>query len=245
MSQTQVQDSQALKFGSVKLLLGDDAGSLVDVGALRGFSFESKAENSEVQFDNCPSITKFMKGDRGSFKFSLAEINLETLKKTDDGLVNIEYVAGTPVNVSGESVTLNADQSVALANKNGANTRVGSIVVTGKTEGVDYEVFVDANGYTRLTKIGAGSWTANVAYTYTPNQAKKITFNTTGQKIGKYARIINTDSTGKEFRIDIQDVTNITPLALPFVSDNADDVMVAEMELEGTIVEVIDEQDIS
>ena len=59
MSQTNLQKSEALRYGSVTLSIGDDFSSLVNIGAIRNMSFEHKAENIEVAFDNVPSIKKF------------------------------------------------------------------------------------------------------------------------------------------------------------------------------------------
>lgn len=258
MSQTTVQKPNSLRFGSTKLLLGDNVGSLVDVGAIRGMSFVSKAENSEVQFDNCPSITKFLKGDRGSFTFSLAEVDLTTLSKTEAGLVNITLIAGTPVAGATQVTVANMyayDEFILIENQNGNGSAITVNSVTGSVDGAltvttDYVVIKNGQGQYGIILVSGGNITTlnqtfTINYDYTPNAGKKITFNTTGQKIGKYARIINTNSSGKTLRVDIQDVTNITALELPFVSDNEDDVMVAEMELEGVIVEIVDEQSVA
>jgi len=255
MAQTTGQKPDSLRFGSGQVLIGADAGSLVDIGCLRGLSFVSKAENSEVEFDNCPSILKFAKGDRGSFTLDLAEVDFTTLSQTDDGLVNLVFNAGTPVSITDETKTITSETPLQFDNKNGDNTRVASIVVTdvgGATtyvEGTDYEVFVGANGYTGILMIDGGAITSGqdveIDYDYTPNANKTLTFNTTGSKVGKYVRIINTDSQGRTFQIDIQDASNINALEMPFVSDNEDDVMVVSLELEGTIVNMIDEQSIT
>jgi hypothetical protein len=255
MSECNLQKPDSLRFGGACLFLGDTVGTLVNVGCVRGLSFVSKVENTELEFDNCESITKFAKGDRGSFTLSLAEVDFTTLSKTDDGLVNLALVAGTPVPVVDENIVALTGQAVEFENKNGDGTIVASVAVTnvGGTipyvEGTDYELIVKDNGYTALVMIdGAGittGQTLEVDYTYTPNASKVLTFNATGQKIGKYGRIIHTNNAGLEFRIDIDNITNITAIEMPFVSNNADDVMVVEMELEGTIVEMVDEQSIT
>jgi len=254
MSQCSAQKPDSLRFGSVCLLLGDDVGSLVDLGCLRGASYVSKVENNEIEFDNCSSITQFAKGDRASFTLQLAEVDLTTLSKIDDGLFNLSVVAATPVAITDENIVALTGQAVIFANKNGDNTIVASVTVTNVggsityVEGTDYELIVNSQGYTALVMIDGGGITSGqtleVDYTYTPNASKKLTLNTTGQKIGKYARIVNTDSQGREFRIDIDECTNITALELPFQSDNGEDVMVVAIELEGTVVEIVDEQSV-
>jgi|GEM_PF-4587022 len=243
--QTTVQKPEAIRKGSVKVQIGDDFATLVDIGAIRTPKLTSKAETQTITFDNAPEIKQFSDGDKVEFSFVLTEINLTNLSKFDGGLVTLQNVAGTPVVVSAESVTVAADTITRLANKNGDGTRVASLTVTGKVEGTDYEVFVDQNGYTCLTKIGTGSFTANAGYTYTPNASKKLTFNNSGTKTLKALRVINTDANGKVFQVDIKDCTNINAPAIDFASDKAADVATLPITLEGYFVSVTDEQQIS
>jgi hypothetical protein len=72
-----------------------------------------------------------------------------------------------------------------------------------------------------------------------------MTFNTGGTKTYKVARIVNVNNDGKEFRIDLENVTNIKPLTTPFQADDSDDIMVCSMELEGSVKEIVDEQSVS
>ncbi len=106
MSQTNIQKVDALRYGSVTLYIGDDFSSLVNIGAIRNMSFEHKAENIEVAFDNVPSIKKFKNGRKASFVFDLIEIDLTTFAKTDSGLVVQSNIAGAPVNITDESLIL-------------------------------------------------------------------------------------------------------------------------------------------
>lgn len=255
MSQTNIQKSDALRYGSVILYIGDDFSSLINVGAIRNMSFEHKAENIEVAFDNVPSIKKFKSGKKGSFVFDLAEIDLTTFAKTDAGLVVLTSIAGVATPVTDEGLILTDSDAKALANKNGDNSQVASIVVTDNTgvttyvENTDYTVQVGADGHTRIARIPSGSITDGqevlVDYEYTPNVSKKLTFNTGGTKTSKVARIVNTDNDGKTFRIDLDNVTNIKPLTTPFQADDSDDIMVVSVELEGEIVEIVDEQSVA
>jgi hypothetical protein len=255
MSQTNIQRSDALRYGSVILELGDDFGSLINVGAIRNMNFEHKAENIEVAFDNAPAIKKFKSGKKASFVFDLAEIDLTTFTKSDDGLAVLSAIAGTPTDITNESLTLSGENTKALKNKNGDNTKVGNLVVTDATgattytENTDYSVQVGADGFTRIARIAGGTITdgqeVHADYQYTPNVSKKLTFHTGGTKTYKVARITNTNNEGKTFRIDLENVTNIKPLATPFQADDSDDIMVVPMELEGEIVEIIDEQSVA
>lgn len=254
MSQTNLQKSEALRYGSVTLSIGDDFSSLVNIGAIRNMSFEHKAENIEVAFDNVPSIKKFKNGRKASFVFDLAEIDITTFATTDAGLVIKTDISGTPVNITNEAITLDGVEGKAFANKNGDGSLPSSIVVTDSggsalTENTDYTIQLGADGYARIARIAGGGISDGeevlVDYTYTPNVSKKMTFNTGGTKTYKVARIVNINNDGKEFRIDLENVTNIKPLTTPFQADDSDDIMVCSMELEGSVKEIVDEQSIS
>lgn len=100
----------------------------------------------------------------------------------------VTNVASSPTNVAGEnkglaSAVWNPANSapIKLANKNGNNTVVTSIVVKqGATYGgastitaTDYQVTLGTDGYTYIVPIVAGkSNTIWVDYTYTPNASK-------------------------------------------------------------------------
>ncbi len=254
MSQTNLQKTDALRYGSVTLSVGDDFSSLINIGAIRNMSFEHKAENIEVAFDNVPSIKKFKNGRKASFVFDLAEIDITTFAKTDAGLVVKTDIAGSAVNITDESLTLDGVEGKAFAKKNGDGSLPSSIVVTDSggsahAENTDYTIQLGADGYARIARIEGGGIADGeevlVDYTYTPNVSKKMTFNTGGTKTYKVARIVNVDNDGKEFRIDLENVTNIKPLTTPFQADDSDDIMTCSMELEGSVKEVVDEQSIS
>jgi hypothetical protein len=251
MSQTNLQKTNALRYGSVTLYIGDDFGSLVNIGAIRNMSFEHKAENIELAFDNVPSIKKFKNGRKASFVFDLVEIDLTTFAQTDAGLVIQSDIAGAPVNITDESLILAGVSGKALMHKNGDGTMPSSIVVTdtGATpyvENTDFTIQLGADGFAYIARIDGGGIADGeevlVDYTYTPNVSKKMTFNTGGTKTYKVARIVNMNNEGKSLTIDLENVTNIKPLTTPFQADDSDDIMVCSMELEGSIKEVLDEQ---
>lgn len=254
MSQTNLQKTGALRYGSVTLSVGDDFSSLINIGAIRNMSFEHKAENIEVSFDNVPSIKKFKNGRKASFVFDLAEIDITTFAKTDAGLVIKTDIAASPVNITNESIVLAGVEGKSFVYKNGNGTLPSSIVVTDTgatpyTENTDYTIQLGADGFARIARIDGGGIADGeevlVDYTYTPNASKRMTFNTGGTKTYKVARIVNINNDGKEFRIDLENVTNIKPLTTPFQADDSDDIMVCSMELEGSVKEIVDEQSIS
>lgn len=253
MPQTSIQNTTAIRKGAVKVQIGDDFNSLVDIGALRKPVIKSLAENQSIKFDNVDELKKFVNGKRVEMAFDLCEINLTNMAKLDAGLVTLSTVAGAPVAVTGEAHGTGWVQGapIKLNNKNGANTVVASIVVKGAGSALvlntDYRVFVGDGvngelGYTFITPITAQAGAITVDYSYTPNASKKLVFADSGNKTLKVMRIINTDENGKEFKIDIENATNFSAPTITFAGDDADDVAVLPITFTGDIVEMVDEQ---
>lgn len=253
MSQTTIQKTAAIRKGSVRVLVGDDFDSLVDIGALRNPVFTSLAENQAIQFDNVDDLKKFINGKKVGVTFDLAEVNLTNLAKLDGGLMTLSTVAASPVAVTDEAhgTGWTVGQPIKLNNKDGDNTVVGSIVVeedgTPLVLNTDYNVFVGNGvngelGYTFIVPITAQTGVITVSYSYTPNASKKIVFNDSGDKTLVCMRLINTDADGKTFKIDIEEGTNFAPISIDFASDDEADVAIAAIDFQGNIVEIVDEQ---
>lgn len=260
MPQTTIQKLGAIRQGSGKLEIGDSFSALTDVGAIRDLKFAHKVENYQIPFDNVAKIEGFKSGQKGSFEFLLMEVDLTTLSVIDDGLSILTNIAGTPVAGATQSLTSgewSAEKFIAFANQNGDKSKPSVNSVTGSvdgalTEGDDFIITESAEGSgiwglvfrdpadaTNLTTI---SQDITIDYDYTPNQSKKLTFNDIGLKTTKVARLTNTDSSGKTVIIELDKITNIKPLSLPFPSDDDDDAMAVEVELEGTVLSIADEQ---
>lgn len=253
MPQTAIQNASAIRKGAVKVEIGDDFNSLVNVGALRNPQITSRAENQAIKFDNVDDLKKFVNGKMVDMAFDLCEINLTNLAKLDAGLVTLATVAGTPVSVTGEALGTGwtVGQPIKLANKNGDNTIVSSIVIDAGgsplSAGTDYNTYVGNGtngelGYTYIVPVTSQSGVLDADYSYTPNASKKLTFADSGTKVSKVMRITNTDENGKEFRIDIDNATNFSPISIDFAGDDEEDVAVLPITFQGDIVEIVDEQ---
>lgn len=254
MTQTIIQDADTIRKGSIRVLIGDSSASLVDVGALRNAAFKSLVENQSIEFDNVPPLAKFVKGKRVQVTFDLAEIDFDNMAKFDGGILNLTTVAASPVTVTAEAhgTGWTLGQPIATTYKNGDNTAVSTLVVkngaTTLTLNTDYRVYVGDGtngqlGHTYVVPLTAQSLAITFGYSYTPNASKKITFTDSGAKSLKYLRIINTDANGKEFRVDIKDGTNFSPIAVTFAGDTKDDVAILPIDFQGEVVEWVDEQD--
>lgn len=254
MRQTSVQVPEALRKGSVRVLVGDSFDSLVDIGALRNAVVNFLKEDQRIEFDNAPGLDYFVKGDRIQVTFDLAEINFDTIAVLDAGLVNLETVAGTPVSNATQLVVAGQwsyEQFIAIANQNGDGSAVNVDSVTGATDGaltedVDYHV-VEVNGVYGIVVHASGSASTEdqnltIQYDYTPNASKKITTNASGAKVGKCMRLINEDNDSKIFKLDIENGTNKAPINFDFAGDEEEEVAIQAVDFQGTFVEYVDEQ---
>lgn len=254
MRQTAVQVPEALRKGSVRVLVGDNFSSLVDIGALRNAAVNFLKEDQRIEFDNAPGLDYFVKGDRIQVTFDLAEINFDTIAVLDAGMINLQSTAGTPVSNATQLVVAgdwNFEQFIEIANQNGDGSAVNVDSVTGTSDGaltadVDYHV-IEVNGkYGIVVHSGGSASTENqnltIQYDYTPSASKKITANASGRKTGKCMRIINEDNDGKLFKLDIEDGTNKAPINFDFAGDEEEDVAIQSIDFQGTFVEYVDEQ---
>ena len=251
MAQTTVQNEKALLPWSGVIYIGEDWSSLVNIGAFRDLVYNHKSETTSLVFDNVDEIKRIKNNRKVSFEFKLAEVEPNLWRLFNKGLVNVEYVAWTTQTVTDESVVMADNKVNLLANRNGDGTRVANITVkssngaTTYTEGTDYEVVVNENGYTGLVIVQGGGIsdgdTVLVSYDYTPITMKRITFVDSWVAQWVVVRFVHTDNEGKKIEIDLENVSNIKTLGIDFVGDNDDDVAVMDIELEGYLVEYRDE----
>ena len=255
MPQTTIQKTKAIRKGSLKVQIGDNFGSLVDIGAIRNPVLTMLVQNQNIEFDNVTALKTFVDGDRVRMGFDLAEINLTNLATLDAGLITLSTVANSLV--SG-AVQVFADGSwgyndpVVIENQNGDGGILTINSVTGGTDGLlvantDYYVGQNENGDTTITVIDSATVTTEsqsitVDYDYTPNASKKLVFADNGTKTLKVMRIINTDEFGKDFRVDIENATNFQAPVIDFAGDDEEDVAILPITFEGEIVEIVDEQ---
>lgn len=255
MRQTAIQVPEALRKGSVRVLVGDDFNSLVDIGALRDAQVNFLAEGQTIAFDNAPSLDAFVKGDRIQVTFNLAEINLDTIAVLDAGLINLSTVAGTIVNNATQLLVAGSwayNTFIPIANQNGDGSAINIDSVTGATDGAlvsgtDFIPTQDENGVYGIvildtTDVTTLNQNVTIQYDYTPNASKKITANNAGKKTLKCMRLINEDNDGKTMKIDIENGTNKAPISIDFAGDEEDDVAIQAVDFQGDFVEFVDEQ---
>lgn len=256
--QTTIQNEAAIRQGSVKVLVGDNFSSLTDIGALRNPVITSLIENQEIEFDNVSEMRKYVEGKKVQVTFDLAEINLSNIAELDSGLITLTTTAASPVSGAEQSVASGSwsyNNFIAIANQNGDGTSPTVNSVTGGTDGsltedTDYYVGQDGDGTWGIfvidsANVSTESQELTIDYDYTPAASKKITFAEDGTKGSKVMRLINTDNDGNEFRIDIENGTNFTPISIDWAGDDEDDVAILPIDFQGDIKEIVDEQQTS
>lgn len=259
MAQTTIQNDDAIRYGSAKLEIGASLAALTNVGAIRGLTFEHRGENIEIEFDNTDPIKFFKQGTRASIMFTLYETDMSIIDLTDDGLVNVTSTAATPVSNAAQTIASgnwSYNQWTELTYQHYSGGVIAAPTVTVEA-GVDNTLVEDTDFFIGLNAAGDKYGIVFVDSTtittegqdmvleidYTPRASQTMTFNATGKKTTKYARITNTASDGTTYIITMNDVTNIKPLSMPFPSDDSDDpILGIEMELQGLITSIVDTQ---
>lgn len=254
MSQTTIQKEAAIRKGSVRVLIGNDFSSLVDIGAIRNPVFTSLVQNQNIEFDNVDDLKKFVEGNKVQLTFDLAEINLTNIAALDAGLATLSTVAGSIVNNHPQVVASGAwsyDNFIAFEFQNGDGSKITPDSVVAGTDGAlvlntDYFIVKQGNTWGIVVRDSSTVTTAaqavTITFDYTPAASKKLVFGTQGTKTKKCVRIVNTDENSKEFRIDMNNATNFTAPSIDFAADDEEDVAILPVQLEGYLVEIVDEQ---
>lgn len=255
MRQSTIQVPEAIRKGSVRVLVGDDFESLVDIGALRNPNINFLAEAQRVEFDNVNGLDYFVKGDRIQVTFDLAEINFDTIDVLDAGMVTKTTTAGTPVSGATQievAGNWNYKYFIKIANQNGDGSAITINSVTGSTDGeltedTDYYITQNEAGEYGIiiidsTDVTTENQNITIDYDYTPAASKKITTVASGKKILKVMRIVNEDNDGNLLYLDIENGTNKAPISLDFAGDEEEDVAIMAVDFQGDFVQYVDEQ---
>jgi len=243
MSQTTVQHQETIRFGSGVLEIGDDIGTLVNLGAFRSGKFEETFDEVTIKSDNAGTIYNGIANHEAVLSCDLMEINLDTLASYFKGTHTLSTVAGAATPVTDEAHVLTDTNATRLDHRMGDGTEVGSIVVSvGATPAVrntDYVIAVDADGYTTIARVSGSivitdGATALVDYSYTPNASKNLDAGGLQQLTARVARFTNYNSLSQKFEITLWRATASSGIAIEFLSDDADDVNVTPIAIKGT-----------
>lgn len=229
--QTAVQKSSSIRLWSVKMLLDN-----VNVGLLESSQLEVIYNLINLRAHNW-YLPPRKKIESVKVTASLWELFFDNIAKIDSHGV-FTNVASTPVTVTAEAHGTGwiVGQPFKLANKNGDNTSVASIVV--KADGgalvlnTNYRVYVadgtnGENGYTYIVPVTTSSAVITADYSYTPNTKKRAVWSDVTKLISLYElKLINTDENGKTLTVTLPKWYSAGNMTWWFVADDAvDEVM--------------------
>lgn len=229
--QNSVQKSESIRFGSGILKFDN-----VNLWLLDNAEMQLQFETVEIVAHNGRLPVK-KRISQISFSAELYEFDLTNF----DSIIGhgvLTNTAASPVSVTGEALGTGwtVGEPIKLANKNGANTIVTSIVIdadgSALTVDTDYDTYVGDGtngelGYTYIVPLTSQSGVLDADYDYTPNASKSITYSDL-TKLVNYGELVfeNTDASGKVFKITIPKAYSNDNMVLSFVSDDAvDEVM--------------------
>lgn len=209
VTQTTVQKSAAIRFGSAKVEVGASLATLVDVGAAENVVFYPKFDKVELESDNAGLVMCGVKNESVDISFDLMEVDLSVLNTLRGGIDTYSTVDASPVAVTDEEHVLTGTNAVRLTHKAGDDTEVGSIVVTDAsdnacTRNTDYVIAVDSAGYTTIARVSDSTVltdgdTAKVDYSYTPSSSVSLKTGGKSTISSRVVRFTNTDENGDTF----------------------------------------------
>lgn len=199
-----------------------------------------------------------VKIDEAVFSANLYEIVLENLQAID-GISTYTTVDGSATPVTGEALGTGwtVDQPIKLANKNGDNTEVASIVIDADAVALvldtDYRVYVGSDGYTYIYPLTAQTGVLDADYTYTPLASKEQLYRDVVKTLATNRfKFVNVDEDGKEFGVEFYEGFNRAGIDATFLPDDTtDDALNIPIEIKAypvtgsqNLFRIFDEQDV-
>lgn len=243
--QSEVQNVNAIRFGSAKIEVGATVGALINLGVATGIEFEESFTPIVIKPDNAPELKVGVREHYATVRFELWEIDLSNLYLIRGGMDTYTAATDDPVSVTDEAHTLTGTNSIRLNNKNGAGTEVGTIVVTDASANAavrnsDYVITVDPDGYTCIARVSGSSVISDgegvlVDYAYTPYASETFSSGGLNTIAPRVVRLTNTNAAGKIFRVTVYAATNEKGITLTLPADDSEDVTQPQIELKGIV----------
>jgi len=256
-------DTASIVIEKGNLWVGNDAGSVVDFGALRNIRFMADQMRTRIESDNRGTILTKVRL-QGKVECDWLEPgNMAKVEEAFKGLVARTTTASTPV--------VGATQALAspfvpntfyeFANQQGNATVPTSVSLSGATDGTlalntDYHIIQDPStlkwGIILNTVAGGPTITTlsqvvTITYSYTPNASQTITGGTNQTATVRYVKIIapSEDDSNVTREIILQEALCTSPITLNFVDvEAANDAGVMPLVFEsnkGTLFTIEDE----
>ncbi|MFW5981530.1 MAG: hypothetical protein ACOCRU_03025 [bacterium] len=245
MQQTTVQNSRTLRFGSGVMEVGDDIGSLVNLGAMTGIQFQETWEDLMLESDNAGSEPIGKINQRAAIIGNLQEINFTNLHNLRGGYDNIENIAGDLVPGEEQVVAQGNwknDKFIKFEHQNGDGSAITVNSVSGSSSNeltVDVDYFIaqnEHNEYGIIVQDGVSeSQSLTLDYDYTPNAAVKFSSGGKTTIDPKVVRITNTNEFGKKFQITIFKARNQDAIDITFPADTSGEVATTPINMQGTL----------
>lgn len=254
--QNTVQRAEAVRFWSGVLSISQDNGATwINLGAITEAKLTIAKTIKERVFDNAkmPPKVKINEAIMGAILHEIALDNLQAI----DWFATYSTVDGTPVAITGEALWTGwvVGEPIKLANSNGDNTIVTSIVIDADTvaliDGTDYEAY-EFGGDTYILPLTAQTGVLDADYSYTPLARKEQLF----EDIEKYLalnrfKFVNTDENGKEFGIEFYEWYNRADAEVTFQPDEGEENASLWIEIKAfpsatnQLFRIFDEQDVA
>lgn len=243
-------DSNAILLEYGNISVGDDAGSLVDIGSVRNVRFTGRQERIKVDSDNNGTILNKAR-ITGVIEFDWLEpghmTNLESLFK---GLVTRSTTAGTLVEDAEQTVasgSWNYEKQIVIENQNNDLSEITINSVTLGTNGA----IVEGTDYTKVKDAATGKWgiviwdsatvttesqSVVIDYDYTPAAAQVLTGGTSQTATARYVKITgpSEDSATTTRDITLDSAVAASDMLIPYVDvEQSGDVGVMPVTLEG------------
>jgi hypothetical protein len=239
MSQTTIQNVEAVRWGSAKIeaaLKSVGFGSLQNLGAIKNLAIDESWTNVQVDSHNAGRVRTRVKDHKLAIKFDWLEPDFEKLQMLRGGTFDAcAPVAGDPVTDHNQYVASGAWSYlgfVAFDKQQGAGTVPTNITVIGSVDGAlvadtDYFVCKQAGIWGFYVKDTATVTTLvqilTVQFDYTP--AASVNFTSGGMKTINpiVFRFTNTNENSKGLVADVYEATIEKGMSLKYQSDEADD----------------------
>ena len=246
MSQTSVQKKRTVRYGSVKVLIGERFDKLTDIGAARSVAIKETMSTADIESDNAGVIATLQTEHKMELTFDSLEVNFEKYAMARGGIDNInsydgkteetkQYIVEADTYKRGEEIKVpfkNADGSEVTINKVEKKNSSGNILI----EETSYEK-IGTNGI-KITDTKISPSTDTLIITYTRIMPKMVRMTTGGKSSTikpKCIMLVNTNAEGKELRIYLPQASIAGGLEFSFPSDKAQDVLIGKLSFSATL----------
>ena len=246
MSQTSVQKKRTVRYGSVKVLIGERFDKLTDIGAARSVAIKETMSTADIESDNAGVIATLQTEHKMELTFDSLEVNFEKYAMARGGIDNInsydgkteetkQYIVEADTYKRGEEIKVpfkNADGSEAAITKVEKKNSSGNILL----EETSYEK-IGSNGI-KITDSKISPSTDTLIITYKRIMPKMVRMTTGGKASTikpKCIMLVNTNAEGKELRIYLPQASIAGGLEFSFPADKAQDVLIGKLSFSATL----------